>query len=569
MRKSTTVLLSIFLLLSLFTCCVKIEPAQAQLNVFQLFDSYVATATSTGSTFARYSGQTFTASSTYNATLFCLMFFRQSTHGIQNMHIYNVGVNGLPSTLLVTIAGGGTDIVYNSAGGLDWINGTRASGVVLEKGKQYWIGIELPASVASGSVLGIVSPGGYAGGQVVRGSALPANTASATQDAPFMVWGYPVVDLSQDFVYNFIGPKRDAAPQGSDKVTLTLTGVDGSSAQAVVASGQTFSFSQQLAAVSWNFSSALDLTRTIEFLPSDGTAAGERDFQIFTANSEWVNGVYVFSVVDYTGEAQFLEVCLGGQVVERRNLALSGSADFTLYKGLTYTLNVVGRTGVFSQLFTAGNIYSSNIVLLAGSFGEVTLSDGRSEVFSAVWDSTGKIKIFFDSPIRTGSFNFTILKRDGAGLYPVYSGSVLSGLLPFTFLWDAEISGNYVVEGFQYSGGVLLRSWRVDVAASTAKVNPWTALLAPFTQYINTVPSSAVLPEGFEMAQVPAAIIIALVLAIFSWKNHGAGCLLCWVFAVVMVALGWFTVAPFAFGFALFVSILIVVVEGKQREREL
>ena len=565
MKKIYTLLLSVFVLLSLFSCCF-VEPAQAQLIVMQRYDYYMPA--SPAVQFGHmYRGQTFTASSTYNATIFSFML-SSTTNAAFPFVIYNVGVNGLPSTVIYSTTVDASSLTASAA----WFNITVPSGIVFTAGQQYFLGFYSVDNNAL-SVYGIVA-GTYAGGRALAGTSFTnINTAlfTATTDFAFQIFGYEPVAHVGDFSYLFIGPVRDADPQGSDRVMLTLTGTDGSSSQVSLASGQQYLFSGkgQLAAASWNFSSALDLTRTIEFLSSDGTAEGQRNFQIFTANSDWVNGVYVFSVVDYTGEAQYLEVRIGNQVVERRNLALSGSADFTLYKGLTYTLNVVGRTGVFSQLFTAGNIYSSNIVLLAGSFGEVTLADGRSEVFSAVW-SEGKIRVFFDSPVRLGSFNFTIFKRDGANLFSVYNGSVAAGLLPFTFLWDgAEVGGSYVVEGWQYAGGAVVKSWRVDVASSTSKSNPWAALLAPFATVTKTLPASAVLPEGFDVAQIPVAIVLAFILAIFSWKNHGIGCLLCWVFAVVMVALGWWTVAPWAFGFALFVSVLIVLVEGKQREREL
>jgi hypothetical protein len=296
-------------------------------------------------------------------------------------------------------------------------------------------------------------------------------------------------------------------------------------------------------------------------------------FQLFSASPDYVMGIYVFSVVDYTGKAQFIEVSLGGVVVERRSLILSGSADFTLYKGLTYSINVISlESGVFSQLFTAGNIYSTNIVLLANSFGEAPISVERADYLGVVRsENNSVISLMFDSPDHTGQFNFTILKNVGTSSIEVYTGSVLGAYLPFNFVWDsAEPLSDYTVLGFRYnSAGVLTKSWSINVPLRADKSNPWAALLAPFNNAIGTFPNTRVIPAEFDWAQLPATCIIALVLAIFSWKNHALGCILAWVIAAVLVALGWFVVSLPAFGFALFTTILLVFVEGKRTEREL
>jgi hypothetical protein len=59
------------------------------------------------------------------------------------------------------------------------------------------------------------------------------------------------------------------------------------------------------------------------------------------------------------------------------------------------------------------------------------------------------------------------------------------------------------------------------------------------------------------------------ILAIFSWKNHGVGSILAWVVAAILFGLGWISFNLPAFGFALVVSIFILIVEGKRTEREL
>jgi len=567
MQKSLALLTSIFLFASLFVSLYSVEPAEAQLNVLTRYDYYMPVSGLTTATGGAYQGQTFTASATYNATVVSLHLqvstapFPTSTW----FYVFNVGVNGLPSTEIYR-----STISFSGFSG-GWYNVSIASGVALTVGHQYFIGIAY-GPYSNQVRMSYVTAGTYDGGMRITGTDLPPTGASPAQDCAFQVFGYPIV-VAGDFSYTFVGPIFEADPQSSSTALLTLTGRDGSSNQVSVATGQSYTWTTPLAAVSWNFSSILNHTRTIEFLPTDGTPAGMQTFQLFAASPDYVLGVYVFNVVDYTGEAQFIEVNLGGVVVERRSLGLSGSADFTLYRGLSYSLNVISlRSGVFSQLFTAGNIYSSNVILLANSFGEAPLGAGLVEFFSAVRsDNNSLVTIFFSSSVNTGCFNFTIYKNVGSNLVSVFNGSVLGAYLPLNFVYsEAELSSDYTVQGFYYdSNGVLLKSWSVSVAARFDRANPWGALLYPFGVQVNTFPGSAVLPAGFDLAQVPAAIILLFVLAIFSWKSHSIGCLLAWVVALVMVAMGWFVVSLPAFGFALFMAIFIVFVEGKRTERDL
>jgi len=566
MQKIFTALVVLFLVCGLFST-LEFNPAQAQLNVLTRYDYYIPVSGVTTASGAQYQGQTFTASATYNATVVSLNLqvstapFPSSTW----FYIYSVGTNGVPSTEIYR------SIIDFSGFSGGWFNVSITNGIALTAGSQYFIGIS-GGPTTNQIRMAYATTGTYDGGMRITGSTLPPTTASAAQDCAFQVFGYPFIPTG-DYSYTFVGPIFEADPQSSSTAFLTLTGLDGSRNQISVATGQSYTWTTPLAAISWNFSSILNLTRTIEFLPTDGTPSGMQTFQLFTASPDYVMGIYVFSVVDYTGMAQFIEVNLGGVVVERRSLVMSGSADFTLYKGLTYSINVISiRSGVFSQLFTAGNIFSTNILLLANSFGEAPIAAERADFLSVVRSDNGSvISISFFSPSNTGHFNFTILKNVGSSSVVVYSGNILGAYLPLNFVWsEAESFSDYTVQGFHYaSDGSLLRSWIVSVPVRVDKSNPWSMLLAPFSISVNTLPGSAVLPAGFDIAQVPAAAIIALVLAIFSWKNHGLGCILCWVVALVMVSLGWFVVSLPAFGFALFTSVLIVFVEGKRTEREL
>jgi hypothetical protein len=360
---------------------------------------------------------------------------------------------------------------------------------------------------------------------------------------------------------------------GGGSVNLFFVADNGKVSSAVVAQGQSYNYTDKLVSVSWNFSSALNLTRTIEFLPYDGSVGGQQVFPIYTASPDFVMGVYVFNVVDYTGSAQWVEVRVGGTVIERRSITLSGAADFTLFKSAYYTVSVVGSLGVFSQSFVAGNVYSSNIIVLADSFGEAS-TNGYNTVFYARRNEEGAVHVFFNDHLRRGVFEFRISEVRGKDVVVLYSSGVVDHVyFPYSFIWfNAEPGVVYTVDAFHFGDdGGLLRSWVVSVSSVNGggKGNPFVELLAPFGLSIDTLPGSAVLPTGFDVAQLPVAGLLGLVLAIFSFSNHGKGCLLCWVVAAVMVGLGWFVVSLPAFGFALFLSVLIVFTEGKRTEREL
>jgi len=377
---------------------------------------------------------------------------------------------------------------------------------------------------------------------------------------------------AQSFNYTFLGPIFDAGTQQSGTAVLTLTSITGDSQQVSVSTGSSYTYTGvRLLACSWNASSTLNITRVIEFLPSDGTANGNQMFQIYMANPDNIMAVYMFSVLDYTGQASFAEVKLGNNVVERRSLALSGAADFALYKGITYTINVIGQTGVFSQLFTAGNIYNNDIILLAGSFGEVDFSSNRTIFTATRTPENDVINLKYFTNYTTGTFNFNIYKRDGASLYNVYNNTINNSGEQFVFIWsDIEKTVNYVVQGVTYdAAGQTLFSWNIDLPVRTDKTNPWAVLLDPFVHQISTLPNSSLLPEDFNILQLPATVIICLVLAIISWRNSAAGMLLAWVIAAIMVGIGWFVVSFPAFGFALFLTVLIAVSEAKRTEREL
>jgi len=461
----------------------------------------------------------------------------------------------------------------------EWYNISLTGGFTFQSGLQY--------AILLGLADGVTNPNPHLGVRLSSNTPKPSgwftvsgqayNTGSvypSTYLLNMQVFGLPAGStIPTDLSYTFKNVGSDISQTSGDTLSLSLNTINGGIVNFVLPFGAstTFSFAP-LVSASWNYSDALNLGRSIEFMGNDGVVgSGQTVFNLRSANATFsVSNSYIFNVVDYTGSVQFVEVTLGGDLVGRKSIVMTGVADFPLVQGVYYTISAVGSLGVFSQGFVAGNVLSSNVIVLAGSFGEADWQNGLSDVFFAnrTGDNLG-VNVFFNS-VKSGSFNLTVSKLVGVGAFVVDSVRVDSAFFPLNYVFgDAEANVVYRVHGvlFDVDGGVV-RSWIVDVAPVSGRGNVWAGLLAPFMRAVETVPGSAVLPEGFDIAQWPAALIVLGVLAIFSWKNHGVGSMLAWVVAAILFGLGWWTLNLPAFGFALFVAIIILIYEGKRTERE-
>ncbi len=518
-------------------------------------------------------GQTFTAPTFFNATTITLSLFRSSTVPTGcALYLYTTN-NNLPTTEILHVNFSAAALPVSPTDRI-LFNISIPSGTILNYNEKYWIGItsiEHTSSIYLGC--GYSNTDVYNGGNIVYGSSFPANTPQTAQDMIFIIYGYPAEPIVSGYSYTFQPPIYDVQPQEQiNNAHLFLTSITGITYQVTVNSQTSYTFNMtQLRSVSWNYSTALDITRTIEFLPTDGTVNGQTVFPIFVASPHYSSGGYLFNIVDYTGSAQYLQLGRDHSVLERKSLMISGTVEFSMYQGITYTLTIVGTEGTFAQTFMAGSILSTNVLVLEGSFGNAT-TYGQDTTFKAIRQNSTCLNVYFnDLTDNVAFFNFTIYRQIGTEQFEAYSGEATNEYFPLNALWNnAEASASYTVKAWAYdTSNTLLQSWTVNIPTAQQATNPWEALLDPLASQVATLPGSAVLPTGFNVAQLPAAIIVAFVLAVFSFKNHDVGCLLAWVIAAIMVGLGWFTVSLPAFGFALFLSILIAFSEGKKTEREL
>ena len=525
-----------------------------------------------------YRGVSFVPTVSFDPTIFSFQLWSANPSALGMCKLFLWATDGtiLTSQLLEVVWSPVGMPTSGAAVAGNWWNISVSGGVTCEAGKRYavflWCNQSVPANVLAFFTYSDISQTGTYQPKGVRGANIPP--AITDYNCNLRVLGLPAgTTVPNNLSYTFVNGGFDNSNTGGNTITVSMNAVNGRAVTAdIPVGGQiTVNFSP-LVAVSWNYSDALNLHRTIEFMGSDGVVgSGQTVFYLNSANAtNYVNNVYIFNVVDYTGSAQFVEVTLGGELVGRKSIAMSGVADFALVQGLYYTVSVVGSLGSFSQGFVAGATLTSNIIVLAGSFGEADWQNGLSDIFftNRTSDNLG-VNVFFNS-VKSGSFNLTISKLVGAGTFVVDSVRVDSEFFPLNYVFgNAEANVVYRVHGVLYDvAGCVVRSWVVDIAPTSGRGNVWAALLAPFMRAVETVPESAVLPEGFDIAQWPAALIVLGVLAIFSWKNHGVGSMLAWVVAAILFGLGWWTLNLPAFGFALFVAIIILIYEGKRTERE-
>lgn len=375
------------------------------------------------------------------------------------------------------------------------------------------------------------------------------------------------------YVYNFHGPYYDNGEVATDSVfvSLSLDGVAPLSfyltGDGVTAEDYTVNSNYAGTVIFWNSSTALNLTRSYSILSSDNGG----DIYVFITKSDAAVQTYYFAVTDYTGSAAYLQSSVSNGitdgVVERKDIGVSGTVSFVMTQYRVYTLTVINVNGSsFSQSFSAENVLSMNLPILPGSFPLAVYGSGAVASASR-FNATAVSVNYTDSEGLTDWVYFEIYHRDGLNTLTDYAYN--SSSVPATLLWTGADSGKEYTVYVEANYNSSLLAWYFGIPTVNTNSNPWAGVLNPFASSNPTLPISNVLPKGFAVEQIPAALLIAFVLAIFSYANHEVGCLLSWVFAAIMVYLGWFTVSLPAFGFALFLSVLIAFTEGKKTEREL
>jgi hypothetical protein len=333
----------------------------------------------------------------------------------------------------------------------------------------------------------------------------------------------------------------------------------------------------------WNCSdpSVNNYTRIYRFV-ADQTSD---TVHLFIVRNELPSYLYTFSITDFYGMINpYLEVRVSpdgnnSYVVERADLSDGGgSVTFVLTQYQLYTLAFVCDQGTYTQSFTASILgtpgqYAVSLNVLAGNF---PMANVTSVIFveAAKINGTSVAVTYLDPNSTTSWVYVRIYHMQGTSEVTDYTAnSTGSSQVFFWSLADSNINYRVYVEA--YVNGET-KIWYVSANSASAD-NPFYGLLDWLGNSQETVPQIFTgWPVGFSSAQIAQLIgsaVIMLFLCVGSFRNAGASCVMAWIVAGIMLYIGWFQGGTAAaaipeFALAGFLSIVIVLDEGKQTTRE-
>lgn len=324
--------------------------------------------------------------------------------------------------------------------------------------------------------------------------------------------------------------------------------------------------------VLWNSSSSLGLTSVIDFQPTVLTY----NVNIYIPASTSVNENYTFVVTDFFGMTHpYLECGLTTNgivnLLQQSDLSAGGTATFVLAQYGTYTLTFLCDQGSYSQQFTAGNIFSTNLEVLAGMFP--TSNATVPTVVVQRLNATMVGIVYNDPTLLTNWLTTSITHISGIETINDYSTNTTGNTQ--TILWNGGDSDkDYTVTAIANINGVN-NTWILTAPYSTS-TNPFLGIfdyLGPTEKTLPYVTNGW--PLGMTSDQIaeliPCAIVV-LFLCIGSFRSAGACAILSWVIFGILMALGWFGIVSVWMGamFALSgcVGIFMYLADAKEVTRE-
>lgn len=357
--------------------------------------------------------------------------------------------------------------------------------------------------------------------------------------------------------------------------TITLTSTGGG------VGVQTLYSPVTLQQMTWNSSTALNYTSLIAFngySPNGGT----QYVNLYIPDPTIPFALYTFVVTDFAGMTHaYLKMTInnqtltgGGSMAEQADLSAAGTPTFVMTSYYTYTLTFVCDQGTYSQSFTAENLYSNSLIVLAGAFPSANITVPTAD--AARLNST-LIGITYQDPSNlTNWFDLSITHQSGTLIINDYSLNTTGSTQ--TVLWNAANSGqSYTVNITSLINGTPY-IWNLAVPSS-ASSNPW---LGAWDWLGSSVPTMPYVTTGWpigmttnQIAEIVGGIIIAFFLTIGSFRSSGATCILAWVMSGFLIALGWWgngTIGGVSaipeFALSGFIAIMIHLSESKDTVRE-
>jgi hypothetical protein len=306
--------------------------------------------------------------------------------------------------------------------------------------------------------------------------------------------------------------------------------------------------------MSWNYSTALNLTSTIQFQQEETTET----FRLFIADTEQANSQYTFQVTDFSGMQNAflkLEAFTAGSTFTLEQFSLSnvGTPKFNLQTYQTYTLTFDCDKGTYSKEFTAGNTYSETLIVLASNFPESTTEDATA---TASRLNATTISLSYDDPEElTTQLDIQISHMYGSTEVIDYSTTQYA---TNTYSLEATVGNetDYFVS-IQASRSGAITEWKFSLPVQTL-TNPFDGVF----DFLGTW------PPGVDPTQLVATVIIMFCLGLGSFRSAGVSCILAVIVAGFFIAINWFTMSIPMFALAFVFGIMVVLAEGKETVRD-
>jgi hypothetical protein len=334
--------------------------------------------------------------------------------------------------------------------------------------------------------------------------------------------------------------------------TLTLNGTTGV-AQTVILNG-----SLTPSYISWQAISNFSYTRL--YYLTDTTEAA---IKIFIPNVESTAAIYQFTIADfytmtnpYLASGITVDGALDNQfyIIERKPLTVS-TVSLIMEQWHSYTLVFECDQGTYTQVFSAESTFLTNINILSGAF-PANVSQGVTVDAERVGS---EVDInYVDGDNLTSWVNASINHYVGAGKIVDYSLNVSGSILAANYT-GADPTVNYEVVIYANQNGTIHR-WILQLPADVSA--------NPFTGIFDFLGDWEINGQTIDPAQLIAAFLICLALAVGSVFSLGFGCVFAWIIGGVCIAVGWWQASLPIFGLAGFISIFIAIEEAKRTVRE-
>jgi hypothetical protein len=360
-------------------------------------------------------------------------------------------------------------------------------------------------------------------------------------------------------IYTITGPYYESGSVGPNTtVTVYYTSgfVESLSLNGSLGTAQTLSLNPNYVPlyITWNVSSSY--LRTYYYNP----LLTSEDALIFIPDTSVAILSYSFYVADFYGmDSPYLSSSIAfngtNHVVERVKANIN-PITFMMQQWYYYTLTYTCTQGTYSHGFHAETTFSQNDNILSGMFPAANYTSPLS-AHANRFNSTRITATYQNTNGTTDWLYFNITHRSGLSTIVDYGLNVSSN--SYTLNWDNAIADVSYIVSIQASVNGTVTGWRYPATAIPVSANPFSGMFSALGTW----------PVGFDADQLPAAIIILCILAVFSYSSAGVGAVLSFIVGGVLIVLGWFTPNLQVFGFSGFVALVLGFLDAKRTEREL